>query len=228
MTSLFQRAFISAALLLFLSVGFSPAYAQGNLLLDREFWDARPTAAEVAAAIDASADPRAVTRHGVTPLHLAAFEGGPETIRLLLDNGGSVSARDALIGDTVLHIAAAHNRAPQVTALLLQRGADIHARGKYGDTPLHDAARLGAPAVVELLLRHGGKINARDTRQETPLHEAAWSNTPEVVALLLRHGADAQSLDRHGKTPLDWARQRVDMRADMHNHARQVVELLRR
>lgn len=228
MLSLFQRAFISAALFLLLSVGHAPAHAQGNLLLDREFWGARPSAAEVAAAIDAGADPRAVTRHGVTPLHFAAFEGSPETIRLLLDNGASVSARDALVGDTVLHIAAAHNRAPQVTALLLQRGADIHARGKYGDTPLHDAARLGAPAVVELLLQQGAEINARDTRQETPLHEAAWSNTPEAVALLLRHGADARALDRHGMTPLDWARQRVNMRTDMHNHARKVLELLQR
>ena len=58
--------------------------------------------------------------------------------------------------------------------------------------------------------------------------EAAWSNTPEVVALLLQRGADAQARDRHAMTALDWARQRVGLRADMHNHAQQILQLLQR
>ncbi len=220
-----QRAFTLAALLLL--AGSTLARAQENPQNTRDFWDARPTAGEVASAIDNGATPDAATRHGITPLHLAAFESSPQTIQLLLDRGASTSARDHLVGDTPLHIAAAHNPSPQAAALLLQYGADVHARGKYGDTPLHDAARLGTPAAVQLLLQHGADINATDTRNETPLHEAAWSNTPEVVALLLQNGADASVRDRHNKTPLDWANQRTSLRTDMHNHAPQILQLLR-
>ena len=70
-------------------------------------------------------------------------------------------------GITPLHLAAGHNK-PEVVALLLERGADIHSRSALGSTPLHYAAARGTPEVVELLLDKGADIEILDNSKLTP------------------------------------------------------------
>lgn len=82
--------------------------------------------------------------------------------------------------------------------LLLQQGADVHAKDKglvpliktsitatvyihdiywcyysSGLVPLHNACSYGHREVTEALLRYGANVNALDLWQFTPLHEAA-------------------------------------------------------
>ena len=54
--------------------------------------------------------------------------------------------------------------------LLLEKGADIHARSKSQWTPLHFAANSGEEKAVRLLLEQGADIEARGYAQMTPLH----------------------------------------------------------
>ncbi|XP_078252093.1 poly [ADP-ribose] polymerase tankyrase-1 [Rhinoraja longicauda] len=105
---------------------------------------------------------------------------------------------------TPLHLAAGYNRV-RIVQLLLQHGADVHAKDKGGLVPLHNACSYGHYEVTELLLKHGACVNAMDLWQFTPLHEAASKNRVEVCSLLLSHGADPTLVNCHGKSAMDMA-----------------------
>ncbi|XP_021478576.2 poly [ADP-ribose] polymerase tankyrase-1 isoform X3 [Oncorhynchus mykiss] len=105
---------------------------------------------------------------------------------------------------TPLHLAAGYNRV-RIVQLLLQHGADVHAKDKGGLVPLHNACSYGHYEVTELLLKHGACVNAMDLWQFTPLHEAASKNRVEVCSLLLSHGADPSLVNCHGKSSVDMA-----------------------
>ena len=55
----------------------------------------------------------------------------------------------------------------------LDGGADLMVRNKYGETPLHYAARFGNPAKIQSLLDADADVMAWDRSGETPLHYAA-------------------------------------------------------
>ncbi|XP_050690454.1 poly [ADP-ribose] polymerase tankyrase-2-like isoform X1 [Eriocheir sinensis] len=110
---------------------------------------------------------------------------------------------------TPLHLAAGYNRTEIVT-ILLQHGADVHAKDKgprhyRGLVPLHNACSYGHFEVTELLIKHGANVNAMDLWQFTPLHEAASKSRVEVCSLLLAHGADPTLLNCHSKSAIDVA-----------------------
>ena len=99
--------------------------------------------------------------------------------------------------------AAEWTRDPGVISVLLEAGADVHARDdSYQYTPLHHAARKGTEAMVRALLEAGADADAWATGYNTdfgwnwtPLHLAAENNPdPGVVAALLEAGADLEAL----------------------------------
>ena len=143
---------------------------------------------------------------GETLLHEATRYNTPAVIALLLDRGVAVNARTEY-GKTPLHEAARHNEDLAVTALLLDRGADLTARGGefFGAsfTPLDGAAQFNAnPAVLALLLdRSAVDLTTPDQERHGLLHTAAGFNNPAVVALLLDRGA-AVNAQRGSGTPL--------------------------
>ncbi|KPJ16139.1 Tankyrase-1 [Papilio machaon] len=137
----------------------------------------------------------------------AARTGDVETARALLDSRPRlVNCRD-VDGrhSTPLHFAAGYNRLP-LAQLLLQRGADVHAKDKGGLVPLHNACSYGHYEVTELLVSAGAGVNAADLWRFTPLHEAAAKGKADIVRLLLKHGADPTRRNRDGLTPLQLVR----------------------
>ncbi|KAL0808669.1 hypothetical protein ABMA28_013103 [Loxostege sticticalis] len=137
----------------------------------------------------------------------AARTGDVETARTILDarprlvNCRDVDGRHS----TPLHFAAGYNRLP-LAQLLLQRGADVHAKDKGGLVPLHNACSYGHYEVTELLVAAGAGVNAADLWRFTPLHEAAAKGKADIVRLLLKHGADPTRRNRDGLTPLQLVR----------------------
>ncbi|XP_061385224.1 poly [ADP-ribose] polymerase tankyrase [Danaus plexippus] len=137
----------------------------------------------------------------------AARTGDVETARDILDarprlvNCRDVDGRHS----TPLHFAAGYNRLP-LAQLLLQRGADVHAKDKGGLVPLHNACSYGHYEVTELLVSAGAGVNAADLWRFTPLHEAAAKGKADIVRLLLKHGADPTRRNRDGLTPLQLVR----------------------
>jgi ankyrin repeat protein len=88
---------------------------------------------------------------------------------------------------------------------LLDRGAQVDARDKYGSTPLHRAAIHDHTDIARLLLDRGAEVDARDRDGQTPLHWAARNDHTDIARLLLDRGAEVDARDRDGQTPLHWA-----------------------
>ena len=82
------------------------------------------------------------------------------------------------------------------TRLLLDHGANVNIKDKYGLTPLH---RAKTEEQTRLLLDHGADINAKNGWGITPLHQP---NTEAQTKLLLEAGADVNVKDYFGRTPL--------------------------
>ncbi|HEX8161137.1 MAG TPA: ankyrin repeat domain-containing protein [Pyrinomonadaceae bacterium] len=72
---------------------------------------------------------------------------------------------------------------------LLDRGADVNARGRYQMTPLFKAAERGDAEIVRLLLDRGADVNVKDTfYNATPLTWALDKSHVEVVRALVEKG----------------------------------------
>jgi cytohesin len=74
-----------------------------------------------------------------------------------------------------------------VVKVFLAHGADVNARSRNGDTPLH--ARDISKEMAELLLTHGADINATNNHGETPLQTAVAQHNHETVKFLMANGA---------------------------------------
>ena len=73
---------------------------------------------------------------------------------------------------------------------LLDKGADVNAKFRYGATALSYASDKGHVEVVNVLLERGADVNVRDTfYQSTPLQWAASKGHLAIIKALLDKGA---------------------------------------
>jgi ankyrin repeat protein len=121
---------------------------------------------------------------GFTVLHLAAFFGQDNAVRLLLARGADPDARGTgWMTGTPLN-AAASARHATVVALLLEAGADPDAVQLGGWTPLHSAAHNGDARTVELLLAHGADPSAVDDHGRSVGDMAGESGDATTIAAI--------------------------------------------
>jgi ankyrin repeat protein len=134
-----------------------------------------------------AADPglvRARTPDGFTPLHFAAFFGGPGAVEVLLGAGADPNAEtesDARLRP--LHSAAAA-RDNESARLLLEAGADPDAQQQGGYTALHSAAMHDDTELAGLLLRHGADGGVRSDAGADAAAMAREQGSAGVLALL--------------------------------------------
>ncbi len=74
---------------------------------------------------------------------------------------------------------------------MLQAGANVNARDKFGATPLRGAISKRDTVLLRLLLEHGAAVNTRDRFFETPLGQAERDNNFACAQILREHGAYA-------------------------------------
>lgn len=126
--------------------------------------DAEGTPALMAAALYAGADcikllldrganPNATNAVGATPLMWAIPDVAK--VKALVEHGADVNARSKNLQRTPLLVAASYPGAVEVLKLLLNKGADLHAKDRSGMHALGRAATSADAAVVRFLVESG-------------------------------------------------------------------------
>jgi ankyrin repeat protein len=139
---------------------------------------------------DGSADSRVVSA-GSTALHKAAKAGDIEAVKLLLEYGANVNARNVLF---------------EVTPILGAAGV-WRVYGIFREGPLSGEFTTGAQAaeIVQLLMQKGANIQDVAANGQNAAHGAAKAGWNEVVQLAFDNGVDLAATDVGGLTPRDLA-----------------------
>jgi ankyrin repeat protein len=123
---------------------------------------------------------------GWTALHMAVNNSQYEVAYMLLDRGANVDAHDTC-GQTPLFFAAHESR---LISLLLDNGADMHAKGKTGESILQYYTLRDQLNGMLLLLNCGFNIETTDNDGHTALQYAVQKNNLQAAAILLDRGID--------------------------------------
>ncbi|MCP4602721.1 MAG: hypothetical protein GY847_19765 [Proteobacteria bacterium] len=144
-------------------------------------------------------------RSGRTPLHYAAEGGYENIVTFLIENGSDLLIEYELIAEQSLLHAASAGGLRGFAKLLLSRGYNVNAIGRYryeDTTPLHNAARNGRTKLVEFLISKGANVDAVGKLGDTPLLLALENGHRKTVRLLIDRGADQTVRNRDGATLL--------------------------
>ena len=167
----------------------------------------------------------------IPALWFASFYGLEYTVSCLLAVQRYSIECKTMFGDTALHAAASCANV-QMFELLLSNGADIHAKTRAGNTPLHLVsvlpsripiynevssglgwnrmqynARTQANSlhIARLLLDHGADVNAVNLQGETVLHFAIATGLDSLTQVLVARGANITLRDVNLRSPLTLA-----------------------
>jgi ankyrin repeat protein len=185
-----------------LKEGADPNFAQGDGLTALHL-AAEAGQLEVAKVLLAArANVQAKTRIGAyTPLHLAAGGGHADIVTALLDAGADARAVTTNSAVTPLHLAAKALNGDAAVRALLQKGADVNARERSGQTPLMFAAASGRTTAVKVLVEFGADhalaTTVTDVLREVAVDRAAQQKRREVSQQIRR---EAGATDRGATT----------------------------
>ena len=160
--------------------------------------------------LDLGADPKvqpAATKQdywsGVGIVANGVMSGHAEMVRKLLEYKMDLNSRVQEQPLLTFAIERGGKETPEIVELLVKAGADVNARGNFGQTPIFNASFT--PAAVKALLAGGADIDARDSNGNTPLVWAAYNEG--FVRELLADGADPTPVNKRGDSALKIARQ---------------------
>ena len=135
------------------------------------------------------ADPNVTTDGGQTALMVAAQAGNIELTRLILSKNPDLEAVDSY-RRTALLLTARESGNTEVAALLIDAGANMNARDRFGGTPLGLAAWRGFAGIVDLLMERGAEFPSDQGRLNRLLTDATEKSLPGLFAEVVTRGAD--------------------------------------
>jgi ankyrin repeat protein len=124
---------------------------------------------------------------GIPPICIAAVEGSPRTVTLLLVSGADVN-QSTEQGATALLVAAANGHSKTID-ILLHWDADLEDQDPRGQTALMLASAGGHTFTVKELIKRGASPSRRNSQGQSAATLAALNGHGEVVALLNVEGA---------------------------------------
>jgi ankyrin repeat protein len=132
--------------------------------------------------LEARADVNTVDNDATTALMHSVIESDVKMMKLLIDRGAKVNAKNASDSTALMYAA---TNLPK-TRLLVEAGADVNATNKRGATPMNVAVTsFGSTAVLKLLTSKGGKPEDR------LMALAAAKGDLEAIQFLLSIGVPA-------------------------------------
>jgi ankyrin repeat protein len=111
---------------------------------------------------------------------------------------------------------------------LIEHGADVNARSRWGQTPLHYAVSQGHTKTVQVLLNHGANINVLDTSGKRPIHQVGIENPSIVQKYLVKYDRNsstiAQLLVKHGAQNTRDNRKKLATERFMPKNAKRILQ----
>ena len=143
----------------------------------------------VQSSLDSGSIEDVITKDNVSDLLIvAAIDGHPEQVSLLLDKGADINAK--------LDISKKRNK--KITDIRNREALSKRA------TALIYATQRGHEATATLLINRGADVNAEDGNGRTALMWAAHNKSMALAKLLIEEGADVNAVDSAGWSPLTW------------------------
>jgi ankyrin repeat protein/beta-lactamase regulating signal transducer with metallopeptidase domain len=170
---------------------------------------ARAADADIAAALlKMGLDADAGDADGITPLILVCenLKDNPRVAEMLIENGAGVDKKDKRGLTPLVHAVLSRNK--KLARLLVDKGADVNARG------IRISAEDNKKNRQKIAKRRSGKVFVngrlliskviRDINEILLSEIITWGDT-NLARLLIEKGADIHALDAKGKSPLFYA-----------------------
>ena len=123
-----------------------------------------------------------VSASGGPALHAAISEDDSEMVRILVEGGADVDARN-YFGGPALHVAIdGENR--EMVRILVAAGADVDAKDSFGDSVLHRAILGGDSDLVRILVDAGANVNITNAFGDSALSRAVQEGNKEILQIL--------------------------------------------
>ncbi len=136
---------------------------------------------------------------GITPLMISAVTGSPASMKLLIERGADVNAKNAFDSTALMWSVTDIEK----VRLLVDHGADVNAASKQGNTPLLLAAMSDrSAAIVKLLIAKGANVKAVNGGKINGLIAAAQGGDFETIRIFVDAGIDVNAAMIVGFTPL--------------------------
>jgi predicted nucleic acid-binding Zn finger protein len=142
--------------------------------------------------------------HGIPALHKASERGDATCVRMLLDQGADVHARDDYDRTALILVSMRSNL--KCMQILIEAKADVNASNTNGRTAAHYASCNGNTKCLQLLIDNHADLDARDEYGETPaIYACGEHGCLSRLQLLVDNKADLSVRGNEGRDALTYA-----------------------